>query len=240
MHKEEHNYKDEGRELKGFIAYDENKAAPMPGVLIVHDWTGCNAFARDKAEKIANLGYFGFAVDMFGNGKQGKTIEEKQALIQPLVHDRRLIRDRLIAAYESLLAFKNVDKNRIAIMGFCFGGLCALDMARSGINIQGAISFHGLLNRPEGLPTNPIRAKILVLHGYDDPMVPPDVVNEFCQEMTEAKADWQVHMYGNTQHAFTNPEAHDRDLGTIYNSLAAERSWRALENFLSEIFTINK
>ena len=223
-------------EFHGFLAYDETQEAPQPAVLIAHDWSGRNQFAQDKALTLAEMGYIGFALDLYGLGRQGTTIDEKMALMQPLANDRRLLRTRMRAAYDALIAMPEVDNTRVAAIGYCFGGMCVLDLARSGAELSGVISFHGLLNKPTELANHPISAKVLALHGYDDPMVSPDQVNAFCQEMTEAKVDWQVHSYGQTKHAFTNPSAHDQALGTIYNQVADKRSWIALTNFLQEIF----
>ncbi len=235
MHTSNYIYHDGELELQGFLAHDEHTNTLKPAVLVVHDWTGRNQFVCQKAEMLAKMGYVGFAVDMYGHGRLGDTVEEKQVLMMPLAQDRGLLRARINAALDAVVSMDNVDKQRIAIIGFCFGGLCALDLARSGANIVGAVSFHGLLNKPEDLPNGKIKAKVLALHGYDDPMVTPELVNIFCQEMTVNKVDWQVHMYGHTQHAFTNPQAHDSNLGTIYNAQADRRSWQAMTNFLQEI-----
>lgn len=223
------------QELHGFLAFDDQKSTPRPAVIVAHDWSGRNDFACQKARMLAELGYVGFASDVYGQGRQGVTNDEKMALMQPLVADRSLLRERLCAAYDAVVAMPEVDKTRIAVIGFCFGGLCALDLARSGADLKGAVSFHGLLNKPEGVSEEHIKAKILALHGYDDPMVKPEQVTAFCQEMTDAKVDWQVHMYGNVQHAFTNPQAHDTQAGLVFNSLAEQRSWLAMRHFLQEI-----
>lgn len=225
------------QELHGFLSLGPHMHQLRPAVLVVHDWSGCNEFALDQARMMNQLGYIGFAVDMFGEGKTGTTLDEKKALITPLMTNRLLIIERLKAALDTVSNLKEVDATNIAIIGFCFGGLCALDLARSGAEIKGAVSFHGLLNKPEDLSSKPIKAKVLALHGYDDPMVPPVEVNKFCEEMTEAHVDWQVHAYGNTQHAFTNPEAHDTTLGTVYNGRARQRAFQAMNNFLVEVFT---
>lgn len=236
MHTSNFIYHDGKEELEGFLAYEDGVKKPRPAVMVAHDWSGRNEFACQKAQLLAKMGYIGFALDMFGQGRIGKTLEEKQALIEPLVNNREQLSARVNAALKALVSRPEVDKDRVAIIGFCFGGLCALDLARSGADIKGAISFHGLLGKPEHLKSKQIKAKILVLHGYDDPMVKPDLVQSFCQEMTEAKVDWQVHMYGHVQHGFTNPQAHDAELGIFYNKLAEQRSWLAMTNFLNEIF----
>lgn len=235
MHTSNHIYHHDSEELHGFVAFKKDSEIPRPAVIVAHDWSGRNEFACYKAKQLAEMGYIGFASDVYGQGRLGESTEEKMALMQPLVDDRLLLRNRLRAAFEAVKAMPEVDKNRIAVIGFCFGGLCALDLARSGAELRGAVSFHGLLGKPD-LQPEPIKAKILVLHGYDDPMVQPEQVTEFCREMREAKADWQVHMYGHVQHAFTNPQAHDTQAGLVYNALAAERSWLAMELFFKEIF----
>lgn len=228
-------YQDHEALLEGFLACPDD-AAKRPAVLICHDWSGCNDFARYKAEKIAELGYVGFAIDMYGKDKRGKTKEEKAALMSPFMENRKFLLQRICAGLQALKSLPMVDTNKIAAMGFCFGGLCVLDLARSGEAIRGVISFHGLFNAPEGQENSIIKAKILALHGYDDPMGPPNQVLEFANEMTAAKADWQIHLYGHTLHAFTNPEANDYAFGTVYNLQADQRSWQAMINFLQEIF----
>lgn len=237
MHTDTHIYHHGEQALHGYLAVESQDKNPRPAVLVVHDWSGRNEFACQKAELLASLGYVGFAVDMYGEAALGESVAEKQALMQPILGDRRLLRDRMSAALDALMGMPMVDKHRIAVIGFCFGGLCALDLARTGAPIAGAVSFHGILAKPEALPNLPIKAKILVLHGYDDPMVSPNDVNEFCKEMTLAKVDWQVAMYGHTQHAFMNPAAHDKALGTVYNAQTESRAWALMRYFLQELFS---
>lgn len=229
------DYRDGDTLLEGFYVYDDQREGKRPAVLVAHDWSGKNEFACKKAEKLAELGYAGFALDMYGKGKLGKTKEEKSALMSPLATNRQMLQDRILSAYESLKTLPHVDSNKIGAIGFCFGGLCVLDLARSGADIKGVISFHGLLNAPDGISDKQIKAKMLVLHGYDDPMVTPDNVIQFGNEMTNAHVDWQLHMYGNTMHAFTNPEANDPEFGTVYNKIADMRSWVAMKDFFAEV-----
>lgn len=233
MHAENIIYQDSDVVLEGFYA-SENITEKKPGVLVFHDWSGKNEFACNKARALAELGYAAFAVDMFGKGKLGKTTEEKSALIQPLLQDRAKLQKRTLLALETLRQQNGVDTKRIGAIGFCFGGLCILDLARTGADFNAAVSFHGLLNAPENIQHETIRAKIFVLHGFDDPMVTPDQVMRFGEEMTHAKANWELTMYGHTMHAFTNPEAHDPAFGTVYNKQANDRSWIAMQNFFNE------
>lgn len=222
--------------FESYLAYNDSGNFPKPAVLVFHDWSGCNDFAKEKARQLADLGYVGFAVDLYGHGKIGQNNDEKAKLMAPLVENRELLLARLKTAYDVCKALEVVDASRIATIGFCFGGLCALDLARSGTDIKGAVSFHGALGKPNDNMVKKIKSKILVLHGYDDPMVPPSQVENFASEMTEAQADWQIHMYGHTLHAFTNPNANDPNFGTVYNATADQRSWLAMKNFLAEIF----
>ncbi|HAT8316515.1 TPA: hypothetical protein JBB31_05025 [Legionella pneumophila subsp. pneumophila] len=238
MYSSNYIYQHDDLALHGFLAHEEGIKQPQPAVIVAHDWSGRGEFACLKAKQLAEMGYIGFALDMYGQGQIGSNNDEKMALMQPLYSDRSLLRERLYAALEAIKSISVVDNNRIAIIGFCFGGLCALDLARSGADIRGAVSFHGLLNKPENLAAGRIKAKILALHGYDDPMAKPEQVHAFCQEMTEANVDWQMHMYGQVKHAFTNPQAHDEHLGLIYDEVAARRSWQAMSQFLQEIFNV--
>ena len=135
-----------------------------------------------------------------------------------------------------LAAQDEVDGSRLAATGYCFGGLCVLDLARTGRDFRGAVSFHGLFNSPGNTGGNAINAKVLALHGWDDPMVPPESVVELASEMTAAGADWQIHAYGHTAHGFTNPKANMPDHGLFYQADADRRSWQALECFLRELF----
>lgn len=235
--KTEHiEYQDGDIVLEGFAAYDEKSQDKRPGIMICHDWSGRNPFAENKAKQLAELGYVGFAIDMYGKGKLGKTTEEKSAFIQPFMQDRLKLQKRVLAGFEAIKRIAAVDSNKIGAIGFCFGGLCALDLARSGADVKGVVSFHGLLNAPEGIAKHTVIAKVLALHGYDDPLATPDQVFAFAQEMTHSNIDWQLDMYGHTKHAFTNPEAHDTKMGLIYDKRAADRSWIAMKEFFKETF----
>jgi dienelactone hydrolase len=157
-------------------------------------------------------------------------------LMQPFMEDRVKLQRRMTAAYTAVKQMPQTDQNNLAAMGFCFGGLCVLDLARTGVDIKGVVSFHGLLGAPGNTSGNKIKAKILAMHGRDDPMVPPEQVLAFQEEMTTAGADWQFLTFGHTVHAFTNPVANDPGFGTVYQADADKRSWLAMQNFFTEIF----
>tara|TARA_B100000214_G_scaffold245864_1_gene180413 strand:- start:461 stop:1171 length:711 start_codon:yes stop_codon:yes gene_type:complete len=230
------DYNDGSAELEAFVAYEEADS-PKPLVLVVHDWSGRRDFACKAAERVAGMGYVGMAVDMYGKGIFGSDgdVELNSSLMDPLASDRAMLRDRIAAALAAGRNLSQVDAGKVAAMGYCFGGMCVLELARSGADVSGVISIHGIFS-PGDIPNKDIKAKILCLHGHDDPMVPPDQVLAFETEMTKAGADWQVHAYGNTMHAFTNPAANNPDFGTMYDEVAERRTYQALANFLDEIF----
>jgi dienelactone hydrolase len=222
--------------LEAYFAFDDAITERRPAVLISHAWGGRDDFVAEKAKKIAELGYVGFALDMYGKGVRGNSPEQNSKLMQPFMADRGLLQKRIKAALYAVRLLPWVDDSKIAAMGFCFGGLCVLDLARAGADLKGVVSFHGLLNPPDNLQGNSIKAKVLALHGHDDPMGPFEQVLAFEQEMTKAGADWQLHTYGHTVHAFTNPKANDPTFGTVYQANADKRSWLAMKNFLAEVF----
>ncbi|MGR9051420.1 MAG: dienelactone hydrolase family protein [Gammaproteobacteria bacterium] len=230
------NYLDGDVQLEAFYAYDDVLVGQRPAVLICHAWGGRDEFVAEKAKKLAAQGYVGFALDMYGKGVRGTGPEQNAELMQPFMDDRASLQKRITSALHAVKLLPWVDDRNIAAMGFCFGGLCVLDLARTGVDIKGVVSFHGLLGAPANLSKPSIKAKVLVLHGHDDPMVPVEQVVALEQELTEAGSDWQVHVYGNTMHAFTNPIANDPGFGTVYKEIADKRSWNTLTGFLSEIF----
>ncbi len=229
-------YEHSGTQLEGMLVYDSSWQTAMPGVMVCHAWAGRGEFEIGEARSIAEEGYAAFAVDLYGKGVLGKDKDENMKLMMPFMQDRAMLQARLKVALKAFGDQDEVDSKRIAAIGFCFGGLCALDMARSGADVVAVASFHGLFTPPGNTAGNKIKAKVLALHGNDDPMVPHAQVMAFADELTAAGADWQIHMYGKTMHAFTNPEANDPAFGTVYNETADRRSWQALDNFLEEIF----
>lgn len=227
-----HDYEIGGKTYEAMIAHN---GKPAPGVLVLHAWAGRSDFENNKATALAGLGYTGVAVDLYGKGVLGQSTEENQALMTPLAEDRPSLQKRLHDNIAMARELPEVDGDNLAAIGFCFGGLCVLDIARSGGGVKGVVSFHGLLGAP-GNTKDKVDAKVLALHGWDDPMATPDDVKTFGEEMTKANADWQLHAYGGTMHAFTNPAANDPDFGTVYEPQADRRSWQAMTNFLGELF----
>jgi dienelactone hydrolase len=222
--------------LEAFMAWDDSATGPRPGVLVSHAFRGRESFECDRAVALAGMGYVGFALDLYGKGVQATTSEEAFGLMGAFTEDRVMLQSRLAACLATAQAQPEIDAQQLAAIGYCFGGLCALDMARSGLPLAGVVSFHGLLLPPGNTEDNAITTRILVEHGWDDPMVPPEQVLDFTREMSVAGADWQLHAHGNTVHAFTNPDANDAEFGTVYNADAERRSWQSLENFLGELF----
>ncbi|MGR8949928.1 MAG: dienelactone hydrolase family protein [Gammaproteobacteria bacterium] len=229
-------FQHEGDTLEAYLAVDANQSTPLPAVMISHTWRGRSDFECDKARTLAALGFVGFAIDMYGKGVLGQTPDESATLMQPFMDDRAKLQGRMLAALEALKAQEEADTDKVVAAGYCFGGLCVLDLARTGVDIAGVASFHGLLQPPGNLSEQKIRSKVLILHGNDDPMAPTEHVVEIQKELTAAGADWQLHNYGNTMHAFTNPQANDPDFGTVYSEKADQRSWRSFIRFLDEAF----
>lgn len=229
-------YFDNGTCLEGFFIHDDADLQPKPTVLIAHAWGGRDEFVCEKARKLAELGYAAFALDLYGKGILGHNAGENAALMSPFMEDRFMLQRRMTAALKTVRGLDPVDVRKVAAMGFCFGGLCVLDLARTGADLCGVVSFHGLLAAPGNTAGNSIGARVLVLHGYDDPMVPAEDIALLQHELSIACSDWQLHAYGNTMHAFTNPVADDPDFGTVYQPLADSRSWQTMRLFFEECF----
>ena len=222
---------------KGVYYKPDNAAGDLPIVLICHAWDGLLQEVHDKAVKLADEGYIAFAIDVYGNGHTESDFSKLEATLGPYMADRALLLARMQAAVEAAKTIPGADLSRMAAMGYCFGGTAVLDLARSGgDDIKGVVSFHGGLAGNELDNPATISASVLVLHGDADPLVPPEQVAQFKQEMSDKKADWQLHAYGHTVHAFTRPEANNPDFGAVYNADADRRSWQAMCNFFDEVF----
>lgn len=219
--------------FEAFAAYPSDKKGPL--VILCHAWRGRDDFICDRAKRIAELGFVGFALDMYGKGVLGNSKEENIALKKPFIDDRTLLLKQLHQGFEVARALPNVDSTRIAVLGFGFGGLCALDLARTYSELKGAISIYGHFDPLPGYPTLSISAKVLILHGFNDPISPVRELQAFMREMEEAKIDWQAHIYSNSYHAFANPSANDPDSGILYNPISAKRAWDESEKFLQDL-----
>ena len=230
-------YKHGDAVLEGYLAWDDAIKGKRPGVLVVHEWTGLGSYARMRAEKLAGLGYVAFAIDIYGKGIRPKTPQEAGAQAGIYKSDRQLMRARALAGLNVLLGNEMCDTKRVAAIGYCFGGTTVLEIARSGADIAGVVSFHGALDTPNPGDAKNIKCKVLALHGGDDPYVPRKDVEAFEDEMRAGGVDWQLNAYSGAVHSFTNPEAgNDNSKGAAYNAKADRRSWDAMKLFFVEIF----
>jgi dienelactone hydrolase len=230
-------YDGPGGPFEGVFAWDDAVAGPRPGVLVVPNILGQKEEDNEKAEALAALGYAALACDVYGQGKRTTMGPDAAKYMNEMNADRALLRDRLQASLDALAAQDEVDTAKLAAIGFCFGGKCVLDMARSGLGILGGVSFHGVYDRPDYANVDPIAAKLLVCHGWDDPIAPPEAVVALAKELTDAHADWQIHAYGNAGHAFTDVSRKNADNPAIaFEPRADRRSWQAMQDFLAEVF----
>jgi dienelactone hydrolase len=224
--------------MQGFLAYDDSGAAKRPGVLIAPEWVGVNDYARGRARQLAGMGYVAFVLDPYGGGKNAANPQESAAWSTELKNNRRELRARATAAFDVLRSHPRVDPAKTAAIGYCFGGTTALELARSGAEVAGVVSFHGGLATDMPASEGSLKAKILVCHGAVDPFVKDEEVAGFRNEMEAAKADYQLIAYGSgVVHSFTNPDASARGMqGVAYNEKADRRSWEAMKDFFTEVF----
>lgn len=224
--------------LKCVGALFTKEKTKRPVVLVAPAFRGQDDFAREQARRLADLGYVGLALDIYGNGTSVTTNEEAAALMMPLYVDRKELRNRMIAGVEAAKTLPYADTGRMGAIGFCFGGLAAIELLRSGAPLKGVVSFHGVLSHDQAKtePTYPIQGSLLVLDGAQDPLVPWSDLENLKKEMTDAGADWEIDIYGHTVHAFTNPEVHDKKSGLAYNPKIAKRAFQKMENFFHEVF----
>lgn len=233
-------YSANGVKLKGYLVYDDSIKGKRPGVLVVHEWWGLNDYARNRARMLAELGYTAFALDMYGDAKQARNPEEAGKLSGMVMGNLDDAQARFDAALRLLRNQKTVDPNLIAAIGYCFGGGVVLNMALRGVDLDGVVSFHGIL--PTSAPAKPgrIKAAILVFHGEDDQFVKPDQVEKFKELMKNEKADFEVITYPNAKHSFTVPEADAYakkfNIPLGYNAEADKKSWAKMQEFLKRIF----
>jgi dienelactone hydrolase len=223
-------YEADGVVMHGFLA---KPAAPARAcVLVAHMWGGQNDFVREKARLLAEQGYVALAIDVYGEARLASGPDEAARWMAPFIADRAMLRRRLIAAAEAARGLAGVEA--VGVIGYCFGGLCALELARSGDPIAAAVSLHGMLHTDTPAQHGQVKASVLALHGHEDPLAPPQDVRALEAELTAAGVDWQLHCYGHAAHAFTNPALHNHAGGMYYVPSADARSWRATLNFLEE------
>ncbi|MBI3014864.1 MAG: dienelactone hydrolase family protein [Candidatus Tectomicrobia bacterium] len=231
-------YKQGETPLEGFLAYDDSIQGKRPGIVVVPDWNGVADYSKKRAQMLAQLGYVALAADIYGKGIRPTASREAAQEAAKYMSNRPLYRARVQAALDLLRRNPRTDSGKLAAIGYCFGGAGALELARSGADLAGVVTFHGSLATPTPQDARNIKGRVLVLHGADDPFAPAKEVEAFQKEMSDAKVDWQVVLYSGTVHTFTNPAAgSDNSRGSAYNEKADRRSWIAMQQFFREIFT---
>lgn len=234
-------YKAGDTTLEGYIAYDVSNTARRPAVLVVHDWMGVSDHTKEVAQELAKLGYLAFAADVYGKGVRPADRTLASAEAGKYKADRKLLRERVNAAFKEMKAHALAEPGKTAAIGFCFGGTTVLELARSGADVGGVVSFHGSLDSPTPADGKNIKAKVLVLHGAEDPFVKKEDIAAFQKELIDAGVDWQMVYYGNAVHSFSQKKAgNDKSKGTAYEEKAARRSWEAMKDFFNEVFGATK
>ena len=230
-------YKQGDTVLEGLSVYDNAVDGKRPAVLVVHQWMGLGNYEKKRAGMLAQLGYNVFAVDIYGKGVRPANPQDAGAEAGKYKNDRALLRARVRAGLDVLARHELTDPKRIAAIGYCFGGTTVLELARSGADLAGVVSFHGGLSSPTPDDAKNIKAKVLALHGADDPFVPAKEVAAFEDEMRQGRVDWQLVAYGGAVHSFTDWGAGtDNSKGAAYNERADRRSWEAMKQFFAELF----
>jgi dienelactone hydrolase len=230
-------YKQGDATLEGVLVYDDAVKTKRPGVLVVHQWLGLTDYEKHRAEMLAQLGYVAFCADIYGKGVHPKDTAEAGTLAGKYKGDRALLRARVNAGLDALKKSELVDTARVAAIGYCFGGTTVIELARSGADLAGVVSFHGGLDSPTPVDGKNIKCKVLACHGADDPFEAPKDLSAFETEMRDNKVDWQLIAYGGAVHSFTQPMAgNDNSKGAAYNERADKRSWEAMKQFLAELF----
>jgi dienelactone hydrolase len=237
MQTQDIDYRGQGVDLRGYLAFDEKGEGKRPGVLVFHEGLGLGDFAMARARMLAELGYVAFAADMFGDRRQARNLQEVANLVGGLRSQPETLRARGRAALAVLAGLPQVEPSKMAAIGFCFGGSVVLELARDGADLAAVVSFHGALATQMPAAPGKVRASVLVLTGADDPLAPPDQVKAFEDEMRNAEVrDWQLVSYGNTLHGFSNPAADGSMMRTaMYNARADRRSWAAMRGFFDEV-----
>jgi dienelactone hydrolase len=240
VHSEVVNYQIAGHPFQGYISFDDAISGKRPGILVVHEWWGHNAYVRKRADMLAKLGYTAFALDMYGTGKLATHPDDAKKFMQTALSDTKALEARFNEAKRILMKHMTVDPNKIAAIGYCFGGGTVLHMARIGTDLAGVVSFHGSLTTEKPAQPGQIKAKLLVLNGAEDPFITPEQVAGFKQEMKSAGADLEFVDYPGVKHSFTNPDAdeygHRFNMPLVYNAKADSDSWQRMQQFFKQIF----
>jgi len=229
-------YKQGDATLEGYLAYDDSFSVPRPGVLVVHQWMGLTDYEENRAVMLANLGYVAFCADIYGKGIRPQNYKEAGTEATKYKTDRVLLRLRVNAGLDELKRNPLVDTKHVAAIGYCFGGTTVIELARSGAELNGVVSFHGGLDSPMPADGKNIKCKVLVCHGADDPFEKPEDLAAFEKEMRDAGVDWRLIKYGGAVHSFTQPMADGSLPGAKYNERADKRSWADMKSFFAEIF----
>ena len=231
------DYQYEGTKLQGFMAYDDAITGSRPGVLVVHEWWGLNDYVRDRVKQLAGMGYVAFALDMYGKNQVTEHPQQAAEWSKAVTANIKTWRGRALAGLAVLRAEKRADSKRIAAIGYCFGGSTVQQLAYTGADLNGVVSFHGSLILPPA-DTGSVRAKILIAHGAADPLTKPEQLESYLKAMNATGLDWQMIIFGGAKHAFTNPKADSFGIAALgYSQRADRRSWQYMKLFLNEIFT---
>jgi dienelactone hydrolase len=226
--------------MDGFVVYDENKKGPRPAIIIVPEWWGLNDYIKMRARKLAELGYFAMAIDMYGNGKTADNPTDASNLASPFYQVPQMAKSRFDAALEKMKTYSQVDQNNIAAIGYCFGGTMVLNMAKLGDDLKGVVSFHGVISNYPGANKDLLKAKILVCHGGDDQFTPQKDIDEFKKQMDSINADYTFKIYPGATHSFTNPNStamgEKFKIPIAYNKAADTTSWNDMKDFFNRIF----
>jgi dienelactone hydrolase len=230
-------YQQGGAQFQGYLAYDDAVQGKRPGVLVVPEWWGLNDYARHRAQMLAQLGYVAFVADMYGNGQTTEDPKQAGQWSGALKSNRVLLRQRVNAALEQLKNNQRVDPQKTAAIGYCFGGTSAIELARSGADVKGIVGFHAGLDSPNPADGKNIKGKVLICLGANDTFSSPQDKQAFEDEMRQNHVDWEMNLYGNAVHSFTNPGADKYGIpGIAYNAEADRRSWQAMQDFFGELF----
>jgi dienelactone hydrolase len=233
----DYEYRSDGKTFQGYIAYDDRFTGKRPGVLVAHQWKGLGAYEKERARQLAQMGYVAFCVDVYGKGIRPTAAKDAGAQAGKYKGDRALLKRRAVAGFTVLKNFRLTNPNKTAAIGYCFGGATVLELARSGANVGGVISYHGTLDTPRPAEARNIKGKVLVLHGASDPLSDWKEIAAINDEMTKAKVDFEINLYGHAVHSFTEKKAGNNPAsGVAYNEKADRRSWEKTKAFFNEIF----